>query len=407
MRLSNFFRQKVLALLLMLVVTPVPGADDAALTNEDILRLVRAGLGTELIIARIRSGPTDFDLSVGQLVALKEAGIADSVIAAMMGEGADALAEAEKPPEDEESVIITYPAPATDPENPADPDSAATRAGAQIAALPSRDEQAEEPAAQAGDGGLPITTLPGFDEWMTCADKQEDSECWMELENQPGCYIWNNSLGINESATWSGGCTNGLADGTGEIVWVSGSDRKNGSSNSGQLQRGKYHGQWVLRYANGDVHEGYYVDGKRHGRWVLRSRYTRTVNTKEYGQEEERREFILVVVEKGSYVDGKRHGWWVLRRQDDYVEEGPYVDHKQHGRWVERHPDGSVHEGPYVNGERHGRWVFQHHGGSVFEGPYVNSLQQGQWVLRSADGTIVKNYDLVGKPGHTQIYYTE
>ena len=118
MRLSNLFRQKVFVLLLMLVITPVPGADEAALTNEDILRLMQAGLGTELIIARIRSGPTDFDLSVEQLVGLKEAGIADSVIAAMMGIGTDAPAEAEKPPEHEESDIITYPALETKPAGP-------------------------------------------------------------------------------------------------------------------------------------------------------------------------------------------------------------------------------------------------------------------------------------------------
>ena len=74
MRLTILFWPMVFVWLLVLVITPAPGADDAALTNEDILRLNRAGLETEIIIAIIRSGPTDFDMSKEQLVALKEAG---------------------------------------------------------------------------------------------------------------------------------------------------------------------------------------------------------------------------------------------------------------------------------------------------------------------------------------------
>ena len=208
MRLIILFRQMVLVWLLILVITPVPGADDAALTNEDILRLNRAGLETEIIIAIIRSGTANFDMSEEQLVALREAGIADSVIAAMMGKGIGAPSDAEKLQEDK----------------------------------------------------------------MTCADKPEGSACWMELEDQPGCYIWNPSLIANSTVTWSGRCANGLAEGMGKDTWDLKGDGEIKNTNTGQFKGGKRHGRWVMRSANDAVvYEGSFVDGKKSGQWVSRS----------------------------------------------------------------------------------------------------------------------------------------
>ena len=394
MRLSNLFRQKVFVLLLMLVVTPVPGADEAALTNEDILRLMQAGLGTELIIARIRSGPTNFDLSVEQLVGLKEAGIADSVIAAMMDIETEAPTEAEKPPEDEESFIVTYPAPETSPESPAEPDSAAAEADAHTAARPSQEEQVEELMAQADDGELPITTLPGFEELMTCAATAEGGECWMELANQPGCYIWNAGRRVNESATWSGGCTSGLAEGTGEIIWSWESDGyQKKAAGTGQVKGGKQYGQWVERWwATGAEAEGPYVDGKRHGQWVTRNDEG-NVGGGSYVDGEKHGRWVDLVfrqVWEGPYVDGERHGHWVQRLGIGRVNEGLYVDGKAHGRWVMRFPDGTIEEGSLVDGKRHGWWVIRWADGDVQEGPYVDNEMHGQWITRHPDGTVSK-----------------
>ena len=61
-----------------------PFGAESALTNEDVLRLTEAGLGTVVIIAKIESSPTDFDTSVDQLVALGKAGVDNAVIAAMV-----------------------------------------------------------------------------------------------------------------------------------------------------------------------------------------------------------------------------------------------------------------------------------------------------------------------------------
>ena len=62
-------------------------AADALLTNEDIIRMARVGFGEAVIVAKIETSATDFDTSLDALVALKEAGVGDGVIAIMVKTG--------------------------------------------------------------------------------------------------------------------------------------------------------------------------------------------------------------------------------------------------------------------------------------------------------------------------------
>ena len=54
------------------------------LTNDDILRLVAAGLPDQAIIAKIRASKSSFDLSTDQLIALKNKGVSGAVLATML-----------------------------------------------------------------------------------------------------------------------------------------------------------------------------------------------------------------------------------------------------------------------------------------------------------------------------------
>ena len=194
-----------------------------------------------------------------------------------------------------------------------------------------RDLHPEEPGLAAGEERLAAAQAALERQATACAGKPEKSACWMELDNLPGCYLWDDYLAENETATWSGACTGGLAEGAGEIFMDYGSDREHSATATGQLQQGKRHGRWVQRDADGGVAEVPYVDGKRHGRWVQRDA--------DGG------------VSEGPYVDGKEHGRWVLRHASGAVFEGPFVDGKQHGRWVWRDADGEVMlVTDYVNG---------------------------------------------------------
>jgi hypothetical protein len=62
----------------------------SALTNQDVGDLLKAGLAPEVVIAKIKAGPTNFDTSSAALKDLKAAGIPDSVIVAMVEASAPA-----------------------------------------------------------------------------------------------------------------------------------------------------------------------------------------------------------------------------------------------------------------------------------------------------------------------------
>ena len=142
---------------------------------------------------------------------------------------------------------------------------------------------------------------------QTCVGQSKGAECWMELANQAGCYVWNDNLQKDETVTWTGECSDGLAQGNGVLTSVYGEDQGE-ATDTGLLRSGKRHGHWVKREADGAVYEGPFVNGKRHGHWALR------------------------------YADGA-------------VYEGPAVEGRLHGRWTIRDADGNVSEVTYVNGE--------------------------------------------------------
>ncbi len=58
------------------------------LNNDSILKLVKAGIGEETVIGMIRTQPSKFSLSTDAVISLKNGGISDRVIAAMVAKGA-------------------------------------------------------------------------------------------------------------------------------------------------------------------------------------------------------------------------------------------------------------------------------------------------------------------------------
>ena len=145
---------------------------------------------------------------------------------------------------------------------------------------------------------------------------------WRDVANKPGCSVWVDCYVPNQTVTWSGTCSGGVADGHGTL-------ESSGGEGTGTFTNGKAHGRWVLRHASGHVEEGPFVDGKRHGRWVV--------------------PFADGTVGEGPFVDGEMLGRWVLRHANG-TSEGPLVDGKPHGRWRVRHRDGKVTETVYVDG---------------------------------------------------------
>jgi hypothetical protein len=68
------------------------------LTNQAVIEMVRAGLSEAVIIAKIRSTQTKFDLQTDALVKLKQAGITDKVLETMVSGGAPSTGTLPAPP---------------------------------------------------------------------------------------------------------------------------------------------------------------------------------------------------------------------------------------------------------------------------------------------------------------------
>ena len=63
---------------------PQQGQEASALTNNDVLEMVKAGLSADIIVAKIKASVSKFDTSPGALQQLKSAGVSDAVILAMV-----------------------------------------------------------------------------------------------------------------------------------------------------------------------------------------------------------------------------------------------------------------------------------------------------------------------------------
>lgn len=85
---------RVEAATLAVAPAPVPlkASNPSVLTNKDILELQKAGLPQQVVVAKIKSSQCNFDTSPSQLSQLKSAGLADSVILAMVEASAPASA---------------------------------------------------------------------------------------------------------------------------------------------------------------------------------------------------------------------------------------------------------------------------------------------------------------------------
>lgn len=73
------------ALIALVLATP---AAAETLNNDAVLALLDAGLGDEVVIAKIKSSPSSFDLSTDTIIAMKKRGVSGPVIAAMISASA-------------------------------------------------------------------------------------------------------------------------------------------------------------------------------------------------------------------------------------------------------------------------------------------------------------------------------
>lgn len=94
---------------------------------------------------------------------------------------------------------------------------------------------------------------------VTAASAQEPG--WIADKN--GCRVWDSTPVAGESVSWSGHCTDGLADGSGILVWYE--NGRPGETYEGTLSRGHYTGHGTQVWPGGNKYEGDYVNDQADG----------------------------------------------------------------------------------------------------------------------------------------------
>jgi len=87
---ASMIRALLILALVAAVGLSLPGATSLAqevLTNDSVIQMVKAGLPEAVVIAKIKSTSSKFDLKTDSLVSLKKAGVSDKVLEAMVAAG--------------------------------------------------------------------------------------------------------------------------------------------------------------------------------------------------------------------------------------------------------------------------------------------------------------------------------
>lgn len=88
-------RTLVAAVLLPLAIRWSPAQD--ALNNRAIVKMVKSGLGEGLVISMVQNQPGEYSLDPQELAKLKDAGVSDKIMAAMVAKGPARSPRAERP----------------------------------------------------------------------------------------------------------------------------------------------------------------------------------------------------------------------------------------------------------------------------------------------------------------------
>ena len=99
----------------ILCVAALPAQAQEVMNNDEVITLTKAGLNPTLIVGKIRNSKSNFDLSTDSLIKLKQAGVTDDVVAAMLE------AKSGKPVSTAVSVNSTGAAPVGPTGDPNDP----------------------------------------------------------------------------------------------------------------------------------------------------------------------------------------------------------------------------------------------------------------------------------------------
>jgi hypothetical protein len=118
-----------------------------------------------------------------------------------------------------------------------------------------------------GTIGVAILGILGFQFWD--AHWKPDPK-WLDTDH-PDCQVWDAQPQRNETATWTGGCQAGKAEGAGTLTWryTDRTDAPQTETYTGSLLAGNPNGHATTASSNGWRYDGDYRDGHRNGHGIL------------------------------------------------------------------------------------------------------------------------------------------
>ncbi len=84
MKKNNFIFTCLLFAAFFVTANSTIYAQDEVMTNNEVITLAKAGLNSSIIVNKIRTSKSNFDLSTDSLIALKKAGVSDEIVTTML-----------------------------------------------------------------------------------------------------------------------------------------------------------------------------------------------------------------------------------------------------------------------------------------------------------------------------------
>ena len=80
----KILRNSILLSIALICFAAMSVSAQETMTNDEVISLTKAGLSSGVIVSKIRSSKSDFDLSTDALIRLKQAGVGDDIVSAML-----------------------------------------------------------------------------------------------------------------------------------------------------------------------------------------------------------------------------------------------------------------------------------------------------------------------------------
>lgn len=195
MKKNNFIFACLLFAAFFVTANSTIHAQDEVMTNNEVITLAKAGLNSSIIVNKIRTSKSNFDLSTDSLIALKKAGVSDEIVTAML----EAKSGKTMPVNSANSKAAT----SGDPNDPMSPHGFGIYLYEENNGEKKMTQLAPNVSAQNRTGGLFTSSMTyGIGKVKTKANLPGTTADLQIKESQPVFYFYldNNSGGLNTSS---------------------------------------------------------------------------------------------------------------------------------------------------------------------------------------------------------------